>query len=112
MARQKERANQGNSKQVSLPCNSDTPIELAKFLLLTRRHRERKHSASTIKWQVVTVASRRNLAVRAILFLIGGGEFAELRDRGGNDFQRSGYFLWSGVAAEAEAYRGAGFFWA
>ena len=40
--------------------------------------------------------------------LIGGGEFAELSDGGGNDFEGRGDFLWSGVAAEAEADAGAG----
>ena len=44
------------------------------------------------------------------LFLVGGGKFAELRDRGGNDFERGGYFLLRGVAAKAEADGGAGFF--
>jgi len=55
-------------------------------------------------------ASDGRLVAPAILFLIGGREFAELRDRGGNDFQRGGYFLLRGVAAEAEADGGASFF--
>jgi hypothetical protein len=46
------------------------------------------------------------------LFLVGGGEFAELSDGGGNDFEGGGYFLSGGVAAEAEADAGASFFWA
>jgi hypothetical protein len=42
--------------------------------------------------------------------LIGGGQFAQLRDGCGYDFERGRYFLWRGVATEAEAYAGASFF--
>ena len=41
------------------------------------------------------------------LFLVGGGELAELGDSGGDDFERGGDFLLSGVAAEAETDGGA-----
>ena len=58
------------------------------------------------------------------LFLVGGGKFAELRDRGTPLYgltnwsaetyppavERGGYFLLRGVAAKAEADGGAGFF--
>ena len=42
-------------------------------------------------------------------FLVGGGEFAELGDGGGDGFECVIDFGFGGVAAEAEADAGAGF---
>src|SRR5690348_6882964 len=42
--------------------------------------------------------------------LVGGGEFAELRDGGGNGFESVVDFGGGGVAAETEANAGAGVF--
>ena len=44
------------------------------------------------------------------LFLVGGGKLAELGYGGRDNFQRGRYFLWCGVATEAETNTGAGVF--